>query len=99
MSITSIFSGVGSLAGLGIGIYAATQNFDPEAHQAASMTESTRIFTEILLQIGSTGLYSVGFGVIAGVIGLIGDAVTCCKFVDNETKGSVKSYTNYGSCI
>jgi hypothetical protein len=94
--ITKTCSAVGVLAGMGIGIFAAVSNFNPNAHQAESMTESNRVFLELLFQIGSIGIYSGALGFLGGAVGLLGDAITCCKFVDSDTK---RSYSNYGSIV
>lgn len=98
MSISQVSGAVGALVGFGFGIYAASANFNPDAHQAESMTHATRVFAELLFQIGTIGLYSGSLGLIAGVAGLIGDAATCCRFVSAEETKSVKSsYFGYGS--
>lgn len=56
-SIAKVTSTIGALVGFGFGIYAARENFNADAHQAASMEHATKVFSEILLQVGHVALY------------------------------------------
>ena len=63
------------------------------------IADSNRVFLELLFQIGAIGIYAGGMGALGSLVGLLGDTVTCCRFVDNDTKQSMRSYSNYGSII
>lgn len=67
----SYFCGViGAIAGLGFGIYAATQNFNPE-HQSSSMPESARVFSELLMQAGMILLQSSTLSFVSSLFGYL----------------------------
>ncbi len=83
MSFTKISSTVGGLAGLGFGIFAATQNYNIE-NQADSMAESTRHFSELLTQTGMVAIQSASLSLYLGLVGAVLDCITCCKFLDKQ---------------
>lgn len=79
MYCTKTFSAIGALVGFGFGIYAAIKNFDPDAHQTASMAETNRIISETLTQIGTIGLQSLALGAVSGIVGAVLDCARCCQ--------------------
>lgn len=91
MSVTKVVSCVGVLAGLGFGIFASVKNFDPDAHQSQDMAESTRIFSELLTQIGMASMQAASLGLLTGLTGFVIDCLTCCKFVTEEELAEKRS--------
>lgn len=54
MFFTSVSGLCGAAAGLGFGIFAATHNFNPQAHQASTLPEAAQIFSELLSVTGTS---------------------------------------------
>ncbi len=76
---STLFGVVGTVAGLGFGIYASVKNFDLD-NQSDSMTHASRFLSELLTQGGFATLQAATLGFFAGVAGAVFDcAISCCS--------------------
>lgn len=100
---TGVLGFFGLAAGLGLGLYAAVQNYNPEEHQSANMTESMQGFIEVMQQ----ALWTIGIATLwAGIGTSLGcwfdcfmACLCCCCGNDNEyqTIGLPSSFPSMSS--